>query len=205
MSTEPVEDLDSFRQRARTFIRENLRPLEVGAMAGLLRNDKTDEEELAEVARDREVQRMLFDAGLAGICIPPEYGGQGLTPAHQKVLNEEITGYECPVRFQSPTFTPCAAVLLDFGTEEQKRTHIPAMLRGEELWMQFLSEPSGGSVAFNTAEIEPNITAACPSIRRLERHSAVTWCAIVFMERMVQDAVSNWRMAALFETTSASV
>jgi alkylation response protein AidB-like acyl-CoA dehydrogenase len=37
------------------------------------------------------------------------------------------------------------AVLLDFGTEEQKRAHIPAMLRGEELWMQFLSEPSGGS------------------------------------------------------------
>ena len=37
------------------------------------------------------------------------------------------------------------AVILDFGTEEQKRRHIPPILRGEELWMQFLSEPSGGS------------------------------------------------------------
>jgi len=37
------------------------------------------------------------------------------------------------------------AVLLDFGTEEQKLRHVPAILRGEELWMQFLSEPSGGS------------------------------------------------------------
>jgi alkylation response protein AidB-like acyl-CoA dehydrogenase len=37
------------------------------------------------------------------------------------------------------------AVILDFGTEEQKRRHIPPMLRGERLWMQFLSEPSGGS------------------------------------------------------------
>jgi alkylation response protein AidB-like acyl-CoA dehydrogenase len=36
-------------------------------------------------------------------------------------------------------------VLLDFGTEEQKRAHVPAVLRGEEIWMQFLSEPSGGS------------------------------------------------------------
>jgi alkylation response protein AidB-like acyl-CoA dehydrogenase len=34
---------------------------------------------------------------------------------------------------------------LDFGTEEQKLSHIPAILKGEEIWMQFLSEPSGGS------------------------------------------------------------
>ena len=36
-------------------------------------------------------------------------------------------------------------MLLDFGTEEQKLRHVPAILKGEELWMQFLSEPSGGS------------------------------------------------------------
>jgi alkylation response protein AidB-like acyl-CoA dehydrogenase len=68
-----------------------------------------------------------------------------LTPAHQLVLNEEMSGYEYPMRLQAPTLSPCAAVLLDFGTEEQKLRHIPAILRGEEIWMQFLSEPSGGS------------------------------------------------------------
>ena len=88
---------------------------------------------------------MLFDAGLAGICFPRAYGGQGLTPAHQKVLNEELAGYEYPARLQVPTLSPCAAVMLEFGTEEQKLRHLPAILRGEELWMQFLSEPSGGS------------------------------------------------------------
>ena len=36
-------------------------------------------------------------------------------------------------------------MLLEFGTEEQKRRHVPAILKGEEIWMQFLSEPSGGS------------------------------------------------------------
>ena len=86
-----------------------------------------------------------YDADLAGICFPREYGGQGLTPAHQGVLNEELAGFEFPARMQAPTLSPCAAVLLDFGTEEQKRQHIPAILRGEEIWMQFLSEPSGGS------------------------------------------------------------
>jgi alkylation response protein AidB-like acyl-CoA dehydrogenase len=37
------------------------------------------------------------------------------------------------------------AVILEFGTEEQKKRHVPPILRGETFWMQFLSEPSGGS------------------------------------------------------------
>jgi alkylation response protein AidB-like acyl-CoA dehydrogenase len=40
---------------------------------------------------------------------------------------------------------PCLAVLLDFGTDEQKRRHVPRILSGEDVWMQLLSEPSGGS------------------------------------------------------------
>ena len=143
MTTDEIETVERFRERARAWIREHLR--EVGPTSMSLRADRNDEEELAAVARDREVQRMLFDAGLAGICFPREYGGQGLTPAHQQVLNEELAGYEYPLRMQAPTFTPCAAVLHDFGTEEQKQRHLPAILRGEEIWMQFLSEPSGGS------------------------------------------------------------
>jgi alkylation response protein AidB-like acyl-CoA dehydrogenase len=145
VSPEDVEDIETFRGRARAFARENLRPAAAGESIGPLRNERTDDEELAAVARDREVQRMLFDAGLAGICFPREYGGQGLTPAHQRALNEALAGHEYPARIQAPTLSPCAAVLLDFGTEEQKLAHIPAILKGEEIWMQFLSEPSGGS------------------------------------------------------------
>ena len=140
-----MEDLDSFRQRARSFARANLAAFAPHASVGALRNDRNDDEELAAVARERDVQRMLFEAGLAGVCFPRSYGGQGLTPAHQAVLNEELAGYEFPTRIQAPTLSPCAAVLLDFATEEQKRRHIPAILKGEEIWMQFLSEPSGGS------------------------------------------------------------
>ena len=141
--TDEVEDLDAFRQRARSFIRANLR--EVGQLSLSILGTGGDDEELAAVARDREVQRLLFDAGLAGICVPREYGGQGLTPAHQQVLNEELVGFEFPMRMQAPTMTPCLPVILEFGTEEQKQRHVPAMLKGEEIWMQFLSEPSGGS------------------------------------------------------------
>ena len=141
-----MEDLESFRHRARAFIRSNLRQVTPEELR-LGWNGLSEEMELAAVARDRELQRMLFDAGLAGICFPRAYGGQGLTPEHQKVLNEELVGYEYPLRMQVPNLSPCATVILEFGTEEQKLRHLPAILKGEALWMQFLSEPSGGSDA----------------------------------------------------------
>ena len=146
MSTSELQEFESvqsLRWRARKFLLENLE--QVGPTAKTLRNELTDEQELAGVARDREVQGLLFAAGLAGICVPREYGGQGLTHEHNQAFKEELAGYEFPSRMQSPTFSPCLAVLLDFATEEQKLRHIPAILKGEEIWMQFLSEPSGGS------------------------------------------------------------
>lgn len=142
MELTETEDLDEFRRRARAWITANLR---AGTVDRSLRGRGSEEEELAAVAREREVQRALFDAGLAGICFPKEYGGQGLTPEYQRAFNEAMVGYEYPSRLQVPTLSPCGAILLEFGTEEQKRQHIPAMLKGEELWMQLLSEPGGGS------------------------------------------------------------
>ncbi len=141
--TDEMEDLESFRQRARSFLQANF--AQVAPEALRWESGLSEEEELAGIAHERVLQRTLFDAGLAGICFPREYGGQGLSPAHQQALNEELVGYEYPRRIQIPTFSPCATVILEFGTEEQKRRHLPAILRGEELWMQFLSEPSGGS------------------------------------------------------------
>lgn len=138
-----TENIEDFRLRARAWIRDNLGPYAAETAAGL--HNVPREEQLAAVAADRALQRKLYDAGFAGIAISADYGGQGLTAAHQRAFNEELSGYEYPSRFQAPTMSPCAAVLLEFGTEEQKKQHIPAMLRGEELWMQFLSEPSGGS------------------------------------------------------------
>jgi alkylation response protein AidB-like acyl-CoA dehydrogenase len=145
MSDDAVEEVPSFYERARVWATTNLRPLDSQQLEIAFRTDLSEQEELAEVVREREMQRFFFDAGFAGICVPPEYGGQGLTPSHQKALNQALAGREYPTRFQAPTFAPCLGVLLEFGTEQQKRQHVPAMLKGEELWMQLLSEPSGGS------------------------------------------------------------
>src|SRR3954453_9463366 len=91
-----MEDLEEFRMRARNWIRAHLRRIAPGEFESFTRGELTDEEQLAEVAHERELQRRLFDAGLAGICVPRAYGGQDLSPAHQTVLNEELIGYEYP-------------------------------------------------------------------------------------------------------------
>jgi alkylation response protein AidB-like acyl-CoA dehydrogenase len=137
---EPVED---FAIRARDWLAGNMPRLADGAgySAGL----RSDEHELERVSRCRELQRTLFDGGFAGICVPKEYGGQGLTADHQSAFNLEIRGYDYPAETQVPTFTPCMALILEFGNDEQRRRFIPPILKGEAFWMQFLSEPSGGS------------------------------------------------------------
>jgi alkylation response protein AidB-like acyl-CoA dehydrogenase len=137
-----MESIEDFRLRARAWIKDNLGPVQPWDLS---QHCESDEEELQAVARDRALQRKLYDGGFAGICFPREYGGLGLTPEHNRAFNEELAGHEYPSRFSVPTFSPCLSVLLEFGTPEQKARHIPATLKGEEFWVQMLSEPGGGS------------------------------------------------------------
>src|SRR5947209_12901138 len=95
--------------------------------------------------RARELQKRLYEGGFAGICFPREYGGLGLDYEYQKAFDAESVGYEMPLILNTPTFTICCATLLDTGSEEQKERHIAAALRGDEVLVQLLSEPSGGS------------------------------------------------------------
>jgi alkylation response protein AidB-like acyl-CoA dehydrogenase len=132
------EDIESFRVRARAWLAANM-PLLVGQNNfQLMLQDEMG-------TRARELQRILFDGGFAGLYFPKQYGGQGFPAEYQMAFNQESAPYEMPVLLNVPTFAILAATLLDFGTEEQKRSHIPKILAGEEMWVQFLSEPSGGS------------------------------------------------------------
>ena len=132
------DDLERFRLRARTFLAGNLPRLDGRDPHQLMQEDERG-------TRARELQRILLDGGFAGLCFPVEYGGQGLTRAHQQVFTEEALPYEMPLMLNVPSLSILAPTLLDFGTEEQKRRHLPRIISGEEVWVQFLSEPSGGS------------------------------------------------------------
>ncbi|HEX3965649.1 MAG TPA: acyl-CoA dehydrogenase family protein [Trebonia sp.] len=135
-----IEDLGTFLARARKWIAANLEPLNgADPFLGHAR-DEAD-----QVVRAKAIQRKLWDGGFAGLCYPAEYGGQGLPPEYQQAFSHESRGYELPMLFNTPTLTIIMPTILDFGTEEQKQRCIPAVLRGEELWVQFLSEPTGGS------------------------------------------------------------
>ncbi len=90
---------------------------------------------------DLSLQRTAFDAGFAGITMPEEYGGQGLTPAHERVFREEAAGYAV---IPGPNIA-CAGPMLAHASPEFLRRHIPKMLSGEEVWVQFFSEPGAGS------------------------------------------------------------
>jgi alkylation response protein AidB-like acyl-CoA dehydrogenase len=100
---------------------------------------------VASWQRARELQRTLYDGGFAGICFPREYGGLGLGYEYKKAFDADSLAYETPLLLNVPSFAICCATILDMGSEEQKRTHISAALRGDEVLVQMLSEPSGGS------------------------------------------------------------
>ena len=133
------EDVETFRLRARQWLAATMPRLPEGVDNRQL----VEQDEMGEEAR--RLQRLLFDGGFAGICFPREYAGLGLTRAHQRAFTQESFPYRMPTLFNVPTLSILAPTLLDFGTEEQKKRHLPAILRGDELWVQFLSEPSGGS------------------------------------------------------------
>jgi alkylation response protein AidB-like acyl-CoA dehydrogenase len=140
-----TESVEQFRARVAAWVPANLPRQEAGVDHLALRRSMTEEEEVAEVQRHRDLQRKLWDGGFAGICFPAAYGGLGLPYEYQLAFNEVVEGYQTPALLQVPTFVPCGAVLLDFANDDILERHIPAMLRGDEIWMQFLSEPSGGS------------------------------------------------------------
>ena len=133
MSDRPQETIEEFRLRARAWLADHLPP----------RRDEVVYHRDWDGAR--RLQRTLFDGGFAGICFPREYGGQGLPHEYQRVFTEETMPYEMPFSLNSPTLGIILPTILEFGTEAQKQRFIPAALRGDEIWVQFLSEPTSGS------------------------------------------------------------
>jgi alkylation response protein AidB-like acyl-CoA dehydrogenase len=140
MTEERVESpqLREYRQQVRAWLAENM-PRGGGRDA---QDDDPSPERLAEV---KALQQKLHDAGYAGFTFPVEDGGQGLTLDHERVFLEEAVGYDMPVRSFGVSINILGATLVAFGTHEQKLAHLPNILSGRERWLQFLSEPSGGS------------------------------------------------------------
>jgi alkylation response protein AidB-like acyl-CoA dehydrogenase len=124
-----------FRQRVRSFLAQHC----------MRRVESRDTPMLDDRTTAMTFQRNLFDARLAGLTVPREYGGQGLTRRHVEIFNEEAVDYYLPIGVYTITIGMCVPVLLEHGTDEQRRRHIPNMLAGQEIWCQMFSEPNAGS------------------------------------------------------------
>ena len=94
---------------------------------------------------DADFSRKLGQAGLLGLTLPREYGGGGRGPFARFVVVEELLAAGAPVAAHWIADRQSAPLILNFGTEEQRRTYIPAICRGEMLFCIGMSEPGSGS------------------------------------------------------------
>jgi len=100
----------------------------------------------ARRAYDTAWQRKLYDAGYAGLAWPAEAGGRGLPITQQLVYLEEYARAEAPyISVNFVGMMHAGPTLIAEGTDEQRRFHLPRILRGDDVWCQGFSEPSAGS------------------------------------------------------------
>ncbi|QQN75366.1 acyl-CoA dehydrogenase family protein [Croceicoccus sp. YJ47] len=89
--------------------------------------------------------RIMGERGWTVPDWPTEYGGGGLAPAEAKVLKQEMAALGCRTPLYSFGISMLGPALLKYGTEAQKKEHLPKIARGEIRWCQGYSEPNAYS------------------------------------------------------------
>jgi alkylation response protein AidB-like acyl-CoA dehydrogenase len=133
-------DLEAFRAEAREWIGANFPASLKGKPNPMMREERTKPTEDMERWR-----KAMGEKGWGVPTWPKEYGAAGLTPAHARIIQQELgrAGAYNPIGGMGVMmFGP---TLLEYGTEEQKKEHIPPIVRGDLQWCQGYSEPGAGS------------------------------------------------------------
>jgi len=123
-----------YRKMIRVFAEQVIKPIAI----------EQDEKEEFPVL----LAKQMGDAGLFGITLPREYGGQGLDYLSYIIAIEEIARVD-----SSPAATVAAhnslgiAPIYTFGTEDQRLKYLPGLCTGEKLWAFGLTEANAGSDA----------------------------------------------------------
>lgn len=142
--TDTKQELEAFRAEARAWIEESF-PESLKGRAGVLMGreviDASEPDALAWARR-------LGEKGWGTPTWPAEYGGGGLTQRQARVLEQELAHAEAfnpLIRIAGMGITMVGPTILEYGTEEQKRQHLPPICRGEVFWALGYSEPNAGS------------------------------------------------------------
>jgi len=135
---------------------------------------------------DREVKPMVRDVehaneypekwieqmkqiGIYGLAIPEEYGGSPVSMPCYVLVTQELARGWMSLAGAMGGHTVVAKLLTLFGTEEQKKTHLPVMATGEVRATMALTEPGGGS------DLQNMTTTALPDGQHLVITGAKTW------------------------------
>jgi hypothetical protein len=130
--------VEQVRKELRTWLTANLTDDVVAAG----RQRGKDE---AAFEKLRAWNAMMADAGWAAVSWPQEYGGRGATVLEQLVYAEETTRARVPMPLNVIGMNNIAPAIMQYGTEAQKRTLLPRMMRADDIWCQGMSEPDAGS------------------------------------------------------------
>jgi alkylation response protein AidB-like acyl-CoA dehydrogenase len=133
----PVE-VEHFRSELRDWLSANLTDELVAARRPTGRDDAVFE-------KLRAWNRTMADAGWAAVSWPREYGGRGATVLEQLVYTEETTRARAPLPLNVIGMNNIAPAIMQYGTESQKTTLLPRMMRADDIWCQGMSEPEAGS------------------------------------------------------------
>ncbi len=88
-----------------------------------------------------------YDLGLAWVHFPEGFGGLGLSPKLQNVVNAKLFGAGAPIAYaRNPIGAGmCAPTIVTHGSTAQKERYLRPLFAGEEIWCQLFSEPGAGS------------------------------------------------------------
>jgi alkylation response protein AidB-like acyl-CoA dehydrogenase len=108
--------------------------------------EKSRQQELAELAEAQAWRRQVFDAGFGWLTGPQRYGGRQLTPELER------RWYALQARYEVPPGTMfaiglgmVAPTILAHGSEVAKERYLKALYRGDIVGCQLFSEPGAGS------------------------------------------------------------
>ena len=90
-------------------------------------------------------QRLLFEAGYAGLSWPTEFGGGGADAKIKAVFTEEMDRAGAPERLNIIGEDFGGPTIIAFGTPGQQQRYLRPILTGEHIWCQLFSEPESGS------------------------------------------------------------
>jgi alkylation response protein AidB-like acyl-CoA dehydrogenase len=131
-------EVEEFRTELRDWLSANLTSELIAARRPAGRDD-------AAFEMLRAWNQTMADAGWAAVSWPRDYGGRGATVLEQLVYTEETTRARAPMPLNVIGLNNIAPAIMQYGTETQKMTLLPRMMRADDIWCQGMSEPDAGS------------------------------------------------------------